>query len=88
MASTQDKQNNMQTKLVAKFHEHFMVGDKVLLSTSTLPKYAVSVLPCGTTKLLSRFIGSFIVVEEVGDLNYSFSLPPYITPLPVFTWVV
>ena len=57
----------------------------MLLSINTLPKHAVSVLPGGTTKLLSRFIGLFNVVEEVGYLNYKLSLPSYMkTPPPVF----
>ena len=56
----------------------------MLLSTSTLPKNAVSVLPRGTTKLLPRYIGPYTVVEEVGDLNYRLALPPYMKTHPVF----
>ena len=54
------------------------------VTTATLPKHAISVLPGGTTKLLSRFIGHFTVIEEVGDLNYRLTLPPYIKTHPVF----
>ena len=77
MASAQDKQKQYADQHGRKNNEHFSVGDKVLLSTATLPKHAISVLPGGTTKLLSRFIGPFTVIEEVGDLNYRLTLPPY-----------
>ena len=56
----------------------------MLLSINTLPKHAVSVLPGGATKLLPQFIGLFTVVEEVGDLNYRLSLPPYMKTHPLF----
>ena len=84
MASAQDKQKEYADQHGRKNNEHFSVGDKVLLSTATLPKNAISVLPCGTTKLLPRFIGPFTVVEEVGDLNYRLTLPPYMKTHPVF----
>ncbi|CAI5722198.1 unnamed protein product [Peronospora effusa] len=84
MASAQDKQKQYADQHGRKKNEHFSVGDKVLLSTATLPKHAISVLPGGTTKLLSRFIGPFTVVEEVGDINYRLTLPPYMKTHPVF----
>ena len=84
MASAQDKQKQYADQHGRKNNEHFSVGDKVLLSTATLPKHAISVLPGGTTKLLPRFIGPFTVVEEVGDLNYRLTLPPYMKTHPVF----
>ena len=84
MASAQDKQKQDADQHGRKNNEHFSVGDKVLLSTATLPKHAISVLPGGTTKLLPRFIGPFTVVEEVGDLNYRLTLPPYMKTHPVF----
>ena len=83
-ASAQDKQKQYADQNGRKINERFSVGDKVLLSTSTLPKHAVSVLPGGTTKLLPRFIGPYTVVEEVGDLNYRLSLSPYMKTHPVF----
>ena len=52
MASAKDKQKQYVDRIGRKNHEHFKVGDKVLLSTNTLPKHAVSVLPGGTFKLL------------------------------------
>ena len=69
MASAQDKQKKYADQHGHKSNEHFSVGDKVLLSTATLPKNAISVLHGGTTKLLPRFIGPFTEVEEVGDLK-------------------
>ena len=84
MASAQDKQKQYADQHGRKNNERFSVGDKVLLSTSTLPKNAVSVLPGGTTKLLPRYIGPYTVVEEVGDLNYRLALPPYMKTHPVF----
>ena len=33
---------------------------------------------------MPRFIGPFTVVEEVGDLNYRLTLPPYMKTHPVF----
>ncbi|CAI5724278.1 unnamed protein product [Peronospora effusa] len=60
------------------------VGDKVLLSTTTVPKHAISVLPGGTTKLLPRLIGPFTVVEEDGDLHYRLTLPTYMKTHPAF----
>ena len=76
MSSAQDRQKQYADQNGRKNNEGFSVGDKILLNTSTLPKYAVSVLPGGTTKLLPRFIGPFVVVEEVGDLNYSSTSHP------------
>ena len=84
MISVQDKQKKYADQIIRKNHEHLRVGDKVQLSTNTLPKHAVSVLPGGTTKLLSRFIGPFTVVEEVEDLNYRLSLPPFMKTPPVY----
>ena len=84
MASAQDKQKEYADRNGRKNNERFRVGEKVLLSTATLPKNAISVLPGGTTKLLPRFIGPFTVVEEVGDLNYRLTLPPYMKTHPVF----
>lgn len=60
------------------------MGGKGLVNTSTLPKNANSVLPGGTTKLLPRIIGPFTVVEEVGDLNYRLTIPPYMKTHPIF----
>ena len=54
MASAQDKQKQYSDQIGRKNHEHFGVGDKVLLCTNTLPKHEVSALPGGTTKLLPR----------------------------------
>ena len=34
--------------------------------------------------MLPRFIGPFTVVEEVGDINYRLTLPPYMKTHPVF----
>ena len=34
--------------------------------------------------MLPRFIGPFTVVEEVGDVNYRLTLPPYMKTHPVF----
>ncbi|CAH0486214.1 unnamed protein product [Peronospora farinosa] len=84
MASAQDKQKQYADQHGRKNNEHFSEEDKVLLSTATLPKHAISVLPGGTTKLLPRLIGPFTVVEEVGDLNYRLTLPPYMKTHPVF----
>ena len=56
----------------------------MLLSTTTIQKKAISVIPSGTNKLLPRFIGPFTVVEEFGDLTYKLTLPPYIKMHPVF----
>ncbi|CAI5715548.1 unnamed protein product [Peronospora effusa] len=84
MASAQDKLKQYADQHGRKNNEHFSVGAKVLLSTATLPKHAISVLPSGTTKLLTRFIGPFTVAEEVGDLNYRLTLPPYMKTHPVF----
>ncbi|CAI5710061.1 unnamed protein product [Peronospora effusa] len=84
MASAQDKQKQYADQHDRKNNEHFSVDDKVLISTATLPKHAISVLPGGTTKLLPRFIGPFTVVEEVGDLKYRLTLPPYMKTHPVF----
>ena len=75
MASAQDKQKEYADRNGRKNNERFRVGEKVLLSTATLPKNAISVLPGGTTKLLPRFIGPFTVVEEVGDLNIGSPFP-------------
>ena len=33
---------------------------------------------------IAAYIGPFIVVEEVGDLNYRLILPPYMKTLPIF----
>lgn len=74
MASAQDRQKQYADQNGRKNNECVSVGDKLLLNTSTLPENAVSVLPGGTTKLLP--IGPFVVVEEVGDLNYRLELPP------------
>ena len=49
MASAQDNQKQYADQHGRKNNEHFGVGDKVLLSTATLPKNAMSVLPGGTT---------------------------------------
>ena len=70
MASAQDKQKQYADQFGCRNREHFIVGDKVLISTSTLPKHVVSVLPGGTT-------GLFTVVEDVKDLNYRLTLSPY-----------
>ena len=43
MASAQDKQKEYADQHGRKNNEHFSVGDKVLLSTATLPKNAISV---------------------------------------------
>ena len=47
-------------------------------------KIAIFVSPGGTTKLLPRFIGPFTLVEEVRDLSYRLTLPPYMKTHPVF----
>ena len=70
MASAQDKQKQYADQFGCRNREHFSVGDKVLISTRTLPKHVVSVLPGGTT-------GLFTVVEDVKDLNYRLTLSPY-----------
>ena len=82
MASAQDKQKQYANQIVRKNNEHFILGDNVLLSTNTHAKHAISVLHGGTTKLLPRFIGPF-TIEEVRDLNYRLSLPPYMKTHPV-----
>ena len=84
MASAQDKQKQYADQHGRKNNEHFNVGCKVLISTATLPKDAISVLPGGTTKLLPRFIGLFTVVEGVGDQKYRLTLLPYMKTHPVF----
>ena len=84
MASAQDKQKQYADQHGRKNNERFSGGDKVLLSTATLPNNAISVQPGITTKLLPRFIGPFTVVEEDGDLNYRLTLPPYMKTHPVF----
>ena len=83
MASTQDKQKQYADRIGRK-NDHFRVGDKVLLSTDTLPKHAVSVLPGGLPKYCHDLSGFLYVVEEVGDLNHRLSLPPYMKTPPVF----
>ncbi|RMX69742.1 hypothetical protein DD238_001865 [Peronospora effusa] len=65
MESAQDKQKQYADQHGRKNNEQFSVGDKVLLSTATLPKHAISVLIGCTTKLLPRFIGLFTVVEKL-----------------------
>ena len=77
MESAQDKLKQYADHIGRKNHKHFRTGDKVLLSTNTLPKHAASVLPGGTTKLLPRFIGPITMVEKVGDLNCGLSLLAY-----------
>ena len=78
MASAQDNQKQYADQHGRKNN------DKVLLSTATLPKNSISVLHGSTTKLLSRFIGPFTVLEEVGDINYRLTLPLYIKTHSVF----
>ena len=52
---------------------HFQTGDLVLLSTEhILPKN----LPLTKRKLQPNFIGSFKILETIGNLNYRLDLPP------------
>ena len=60
MASAQDKKIQYANQIGRKNLEPFRVGDKVILSTNTLPEHAVSVLSGSTTKLLQRFIGPLL----------------------------
>ena len=60
MASAHDKQKQYADQIGHKNHERFRVGDKVLLSTNTLPKHAVLVLPNGAVKLLPLLIAPLL----------------------------
>ena len=59
----------------------FNVGDLVLLSTKSLPEYAVSSL--GSSKLLPRFIGPFKVLNRQGEA-YTLDLPSAMRTHPTF----
>ena len=56
----------------------------MLLITGTLSKNEIYKLPGGTTKLFPLYNELFTVFEEVGDLNYRITLPPYMKTHPVF----
>jgi hypothetical protein len=59
----------------------FKIGDKVLLSTATLPEHAVSCL--GSSKLLPKYVGPFTVVHKRGDA-YTLDLPTRMRTHPTF----
>ena len=62
MASEQDKQKQYADQHGCKNNEHLSVGDKLILSTSTLPKHSIYVLPGCTTNFLPRFIVPFTLL--------------------------
>ena len=62
IAKAQDMQKQNADKNGRKNFIHFKVGDKVLLSTKTLPKHAISNL--GSNKLRPRFIGPFLITKK------------------------
>ena len=84
MASAQEKQKKYADQHGRKNTEHFEVGEKVLLSTATLPTAAIGMIPGGGSKLLPRFIGPYTIMERIGDVNYALDLPSYMKTHPVF----
>ena len=81
IAEAVDKQKEQADRKGRKHKEVFKVNDFVLLSTSNLPKHALSNMQ--STKLQHRFIGPFKVLKRLGDA-YTIDIPKRMRLHPTF----
>jgi hypothetical protein len=81
IAEAVDKQKMFADRNGRKNLLEFKVGDKVLLSTSTLPLHAVNNV--GSNKLLPKYIGPFNVLKVKGTA-YTIDLPKSMRTHPTF----
>jgi hypothetical protein len=58
---------------------HYALGDEVLLSTKN-----IKIKSAGTHKLLPRWLGPFIITQEVNEVAYKLELPASLKIHPVF----
>ena len=76
-----DKQKENADKRGRKQCIKFKIGDKVLLSTKSLPTYAIG--SSSTNKLKPRFIGPFAILREQGN-TYTIDIPSSMKLHPTF----
>jgi hypothetical protein len=57
----------------------YALGDEVLLSTKN-----IKIKSAGTRKLLPRWLGPFIITQEVNEVAYKLELPASLKIHPVF----
>ena len=81
IADSVDKQKEYADRNGRKNLLSFKVGDKVLLSTTTLPAHAVNNV--GSNKLLPKYIGPFTVLKVKGNA-YKIDLPRSMRTHPTF----
>lgn len=81
IANAVDKQKASVDARGRKNHERFMLGDKVLLSTTGIQ--AASITNLGANKLVPRFIGPFTVCKVQGEA-YVFDIPTTMRLPPTF----
>jgi hypothetical protein len=81
IALSVDKQKENADRNGRKNNETFKRNELVLLSTSNLPKHAISNV--GSNKLLPRFIGPFRIVHRKGDA-YTLDIPSKMRLHPTF----
>ena len=77
ISAAQQRQKHYADK--QRRHEHFVVGDRVLLSSRNLSMK----LP-GTPKFMPKWVGPFTVVDNIGDVAYKLALPPSLRVHDVF----
>jgi len=81
IALSVDKQKENADKIGRKNKNVFKINDMVLLSTTNLPKHAITHV--GSNKLLPRFIGPFRIVSRKGDA-YTLDIPTGMRLHPTF----
>lgn len=82
ICKSQERQKLYADRRGRKHKDTFEVGDKVLLSTSNIPKESITNV--GSTKLLPRRIGPFTIIKKVSDQSYKLDIPSSMRMHPTF----